>query len=285
MRSLSFFVFFEVASVDIVSFIAEHIFFGEMNVKKITVISFALFLKLRESAASSQRGSFQAETRSVSANICKQSASQNERKFDVIFTGQISEFFAQTSALIKVLKIYRGDPRHDGNFVIVKGFRNCGGKQWKPYKLGEIRLFFAAKIHDGVFELENPGVPLSYSDSAQKRNKINYHHGGSRRHRNLESGNLKITRYALAFAKALVRSEKSAALALLLKFFKTLRFRSHSKFFERRSILAHLEILNQCQYTLKDNDFRQNTGFLRQNFRNLSKLIFLRESRVYILAF
>ena len=46
-------------------------------------------------------------------------------KFDAIFSGKISEFFGQTSGLIEVKKIYRGDKRYEDNFVIVEGFKNC----------------------------------------------------------------------------------------------------------------------------------------------------------------
>ena len=46
-------------------------------------------------------------------------------KFDAIFSGKISEFFGQTSGLIEVKKIYRGDKRYESNFVIVEGFKNC----------------------------------------------------------------------------------------------------------------------------------------------------------------
>ena len=46
-------------------------------------------------------------------------------KFDAIFSGKISEFFGQTSGLIEVKKIYRGDKSYESNFVIVEGFKNC----------------------------------------------------------------------------------------------------------------------------------------------------------------
>ena len=57
-------------------------------------------------------------------DICSRNVGKSV-KFDAIFSGKISEFFGQTSGLIEVKKIYRGDKRYESNFVIVEGFKNC----------------------------------------------------------------------------------------------------------------------------------------------------------------
>ena len=67
---------------------------------------------------------FLADEAAVVHDICSRNVDKSV-KFDVIFSGKISEFFGQTSGLIEVKKIYRGDKRYENNFVIVEGFKNC----------------------------------------------------------------------------------------------------------------------------------------------------------------
>ena len=72
--------------------------------------------------------------------------------FETIFTGKISQFFAaETSGLIEVRRIFKGDHRYQGNFVIVEGFNNChdGGRHHFAPKVDDTRVFYVEKVIDG----------------------------------------------------------------------------------------------------------------------------------------
>ena len=103
-------------------------------------------------------------TRAGSHDICVRNAPGV--KFDAIFSGKIIEFFGETSGLIEVQRVYSGDQRYQNNFVVVEGFRNCAKihQNWIHYKIGVLRLFFAEKIHDGVFQLKSTSVPIALSE-------------------------------------------------------------------------------------------------------------------------
>ena len=70
------------------------------------------------------------------------------------------------------------------------------------------------------------------------------------------------------FDFALSLSLRSCAQA---QFFKTLRSRSRSKRFERRSLFSRLKNLETFQSTFKYNDFLLADGFYLQYFSNFSK--------------
>ena len=99
-------------------------------------------------------------------------------RFDVIISGKISEFFGETSSLIEVIKIYRGDKRYETNFVIVEGFRNCANthKSWRPFKIGDVRLIFAEKVRDGVFRLQSPTIPTNVPNLRRTYQKFGKRH-------------------------------------------------------------------------------------------------------------
>lgn len=75
------------------------------------------------------------------------------RNNDALFWGQIEEFFGQTSALIRVKNVHKGDKRYKNNFVIVENFQNCPERR-RPIKIGQNRLFHALKIDLGRFHLK-----------------------------------------------------------------------------------------------------------------------------------
>ena len=110
-------------------------------------------------------------------DICSRN-SLKSLNFEVIFSGKISVFFGDTSSLIEVIKIYRGDKRYQKNFVIVEGFRNCANthKSWRPFKIGDIRLIFAEKIQDGVFRLQSPTVPINVPNLGRTYQKFGKRH-------------------------------------------------------------------------------------------------------------
>ena len=121
-------------------------------------------------------------TRAVSHNICVRNSP--DVKFDVIFSGKIIEFFGETSGLIEVQRVYSGDQRYQSNFVIVEGFRNCAKihQNWIHYKIGVLRLFFAEKLHDGVFQLKSTSVPITLSKFRRRDQKFGKRHLASNEH-------------------------------------------------------------------------------------------------------
>lgn len=84
---------------------------------------------------------------------------------DSIFSGRIAEFFGQNSGLIEVKRVYKGDHRYAGNFVIIEGFARCNSEKVPAdFKIGDTRLFFAKLKFGGVFTLHSPLVPITLAN-------------------------------------------------------------------------------------------------------------------------
>ena len=87
----------------------------------------------------------------------------------VILTGQVEEFFGQTSALVKVFKVFKGDSRIEGNFVIFKNLKNCPHET--RWYIHETRLFFGRSSVPGIFEYVCRIIPKS--EARQFRSTLN----------------------------------------------------------------------------------------------------------------
>lgn len=109
---------------------------------------------------------------SAVVSACFESDSQD---FDGIFVGQIEELFGQTSGLIKVKRVIIGDHRYQGHFIILQDLKNC--PNIRPVKLRDTRIFSVKTIHEGVFTLVSPLLPITWTNL--RRTEIR---GGSRRH-------------------------------------------------------------------------------------------------------
>ena len=121
-----------------------------------------------------------ADKANKAGDICSNNSRSSVKslRIDVIISGKISEFFGETSSLIEVIKIYRGDKRYETNFVIVEGFRNCVNthKSWRPFKIGDVRLIFAEKVRDGVFRLQSPTIPTNVPNLRRTYQKFGKRH-------------------------------------------------------------------------------------------------------------
>ena len=49
-------------------------------------------------------------------------------------------------------------------------------RRWRPFKIGDTRLIFAEKIHDGVFRLQSPTVPITLPNLRQTYQKFGKRH-------------------------------------------------------------------------------------------------------------
>ena len=98
-----------------------------------------------------------AEALSAKVRTCKQS-----QNFDAIFSGRVEELFGQTSALINIKRVIKGDSRYQGHFIILENVKNCHNV--KRVKLRDTRIFSAKLIEDGVFELVSPLWPVTLTN-------------------------------------------------------------------------------------------------------------------------
>ena len=87
---------------------------------------------------------------------------ENYRHFDGIFSGQIEELFGQTSALVKIKRVIKGDSRYQSHFIILENLRNC--PKIRKVKIRDSRLFSGKLIRDGVFELVSPLWPITLTN-------------------------------------------------------------------------------------------------------------------------
>ena len=111
-----------------------------------------------------------------------------KEEFDGIFSGQIEELFGQTSALIKIKRVIQGDHRYHGHFIILKDVKNCPNV--RPVKLRDTRIFSVKTIHEGVFTLVSPLLPITLTN-LRRANSIAKVGGPRRHHRShLKSGKL-----------------------------------------------------------------------------------------------
>ena len=49
-------------------------------------------------------------------------------------------------------------------------------RRWRHFKIGDTRLIFAEKIHDGVFRLQSPTVPITLPNLRQTYQKFGKRH-------------------------------------------------------------------------------------------------------------
>lgn len=91
------------------------------------------------------------------------------QKGDSIFYGKIEEFFGQTSALFKVIKVHQGNQKHQNNFVIVEGFQNCPNQN--SVKIQDEVLIFIKPSEPGIFQLQ------SYPRKSRQRQLRSFYSG------------------------------------------------------------------------------------------------------------
>ena len=77
----------------------------------------------------------------------------------VILTGQVHDFFGQTSALVKVIKVFKGaDHRIQDNFVIFQNMKICPYDSVHRWNIYDTRLFFGQFKIPGVFSYQCGGL-------------------------------------------------------------------------------------------------------------------------------
>ena len=117
---------------------------------------------------------------------CHQIIFQKMLQADTIFTGRIVEFFGpksrlnihrnyyvstNLSALIEVKRVYR-DPSLSETYVVVEMAKYVGEKgHFRPFSVGDTRLFFTSVWHYGVYNLHSPMVPITLKN-IRRANKL-----------------------------------------------------------------------------------------------------------------
>ena len=94
----------------------------------------------------------------VTFSVSEELTESSQQIPQVILTGQVHDFFGQTSALVKVIKIFKGaDHRIQDNFVIFQNMKVCPYDSVPRWNIYETRLFFGRFKFPGVFSYQCGG--------------------------------------------------------------------------------------------------------------------------------
>ena len=95
----------------------------------------------------------------ITFSIAEQLTESSQQIPQVILTGLVHDFFGQTSALVKVIKIFKGaDHRIQNNFVIFQNMKICPYDVVPRWNIYETRLFFGQFKFPGVFSYQCGGL-------------------------------------------------------------------------------------------------------------------------------
>ena len=92
-------------------------------------------------------------------SVAEQLTESSQQIPQVILTGQVHDFFGQTSALVKVIKVFKGaDHRIQDNFVIFQNMKICPYDSVHRWNIYDTRLFFGQFKIPGVFSYQCGGL-------------------------------------------------------------------------------------------------------------------------------
>ena len=95
----------------------------------------------------------------ITFSIAEQLTESSQQIPQVILAGQVHDFFGQTSALVKVITIFKGaDHRIQNNFVIFQNMKICPYDVVPRWNIYETRLFFGQFKIPGVFSYQCGGL-------------------------------------------------------------------------------------------------------------------------------
>ena len=90
---------------------------------------------------------------------------------DLIVSGQILDFFGQTSALVKVNQVWKGNRKFEKNFVIFQNFQKCPGKRENVKIREHLLLLGKSKNQPGIFDLTTNPVKMGHIPASNPNSK------------------------------------------------------------------------------------------------------------------